>query len=93
MSYKTPFIDIPMKKPERVGRAKPMPNKSTNEASKPAKRYQKTRGEHYKDIVIAILITAVIAFAIGMRFSNNQHAQVEQAVKAATVSTPVEAKK
>lgn len=60
-----------------------MPNTS-KEASKPAKSYNKTRGEHNKDIVIAILITAVIAFVGGMHFSNNQHAQVAKAVTAAT---------
>lgn len=86
MSYGTQFIDIPIK-PGRVGRAKNMPKTSpTNEASKPAKRYQKTRGEHYKDIVIAMLVTAVIGFIVGMHFSNSQHDQTAQAVKAATAS-------
>jgi len=34
---------------------------------RPAKRYQKTQGEHFKDIVIAILVTAIIAFVAGAR--------------------------
>lgn len=88
MSYQTPFIDIPMKKPERVGRAKPMPKTSTNEP-KSSKRYTKTRGEHYKDIVIAILVTAVIGFMAGMHFSNSQHAETVKAVQAATVQATV----
>jgi hypothetical protein len=75
------FIETPVK-PERVGRAK-MPNTSKG-ASKPAKSYNKTRGEHNKDIVIAILITTVIAFVGGMHFSNNQHAETARAVSAAT---------
>lgn len=67
-----------------------MSNKTTNEASKPAKRYTKTRGEHYKDIVIAILITAVFAFVGGMSFANKQEAEVKNAVSAAQAKiTPV----
>ena len=67
-----------------------MSNKSTtNEQPKAVKKYAKTRGEHYKDIVIAILVTAVIGFVVGMHFSNQQHAQVEQAVKSAQTTAEV----
>lgn len=70
--------------PERVGRVKSMTKSTSTEAPKASKKYAKTRGEHYKDIVIAILVASVIAFIGGMHFSNRQHAQVEQAVTAAT---------
>lgn len=63
-------------------------SKSTNQASdKPAKKYAKTRGEHYKDIVIAILVTAVVAFVVGVHYANNQHAETAKAVEAATAQT------
>lgn len=65
-----------------------MPN---NKPTKEAKSYNKTRGEHNKDIVIAILITAVIAFIGGMHFANKHNAEMQSAVKAATFSA--EAKK
>ena len=53
--------------------------KSTN--TKP--KYAKTRGEHTKDLIIAILITGVIAFVGGMVFANKQDAEVKNAVSAA----------
>lgn len=63
-------------------------NKMTKQATvtetpKASKKYAKTRGEHFKDIVIAILVAGVIAFIGGIQFANRQHAQVESAVKAA----------
>ena len=67
-------------------------NKSTvTEAPKASRKYAKTRGEHIKDIVIAILVAGVIAFIGGMHFANNQHAQMDSAVKAAqsTAVAPV----
>lgn len=61
-----------------------MPNNNKTEAVKASpKKYAKTRGEHYKDIVIAILITAVIAFIGGMVFANKQNTEVKNAVSAA----------
>lgn len=86
MSYGTQYLDIPeLTKPERVGRAKIMPNKSTTNAEAPKAsrvKYAKTRGEHYKDIVIAILIAGIVAFIGGMHFSNQQHSQLTAAVSA-----------
>lgn len=61
-----------------------MPNNKPTNEPKSSKKYAKTRGEHYKDIVIAVLVTAVIAFIGGMHFSNNQHADTARAVTAAT---------
>lgn len=90
MSYETAYIDIPeLTKPGRVGRAEMSKTSTTNEAPKASKKYQKTRGEHAKDILIAILITGVVAFIGGMQFANKQAAKVEQAVKAAQVTAPV----
>jgi len=88
MSYGTQYIDEPkLYRKKAVGRARKMPNNKstvTAEASKAtSKKYAKTRGEHFKDIVIAILITAVLAFIGGMVFANKQQATVNAAVKAA----------
>lgn len=58
-------------------------NKPSAEVSKTPRKYNKTRGEHYKDIVIAVLAAGIIAFVGGMHFSNQQHSQTAQAVKTA----------
>lgn len=82
-------------KPLRVGKDSKMSKSNTNVTpeAKTSRKYAKTRGEHFKDIVIAILVTSVIAFIGGMHFSNSQHAETERAVKAATISTAAEVKK
>lgn len=51
------------------------------EAVKQAKKYQKTRGEHAKDIVIAILIASIVAFVAGISYANGRQAQIDSAVK------------
>lgn len=86
MSYGTAYIDIPELKTRKGGKGNKMPNNKTTsaEVSKaPRAKYAKTRGEHYKDIVIAMLVTAIIAFIGGMHFSNSQHSAINSAVKAA----------
>lgn len=60
-----------------------MTKATTTEVPKTSKKRVATRGEHAKDIVIAILITAVIAFIGGMVFANKQDAEVKNAVSAA----------
>lgn len=58
-----------------------MPKSITTAEPKTAKKYAKTRGEHYKDMVIVALVAGLIAFVGGMHFSNQQHNQVASAVK------------
>lgn len=66
-----------------------MSKTTQTEQPKAVKKYAKTRGEHYKDIVIAILVTTMIAFTGGMVFANKQQAEVRNAVSAAQkVVTP-----
>ncbi len=67
-----------------------MSNTTKTEAPKASnKKRVATRGEHAKDIVIAILITAVIAFVGGMVFANKQQAEVKNAVAhAQQLATP-----
>ena len=56
-------------------------SKSTNTAGsdKPAKRYAKTRGEHYKDIVIAVLVASIVAFISGTIYAGQVNERVEAA--------------
>lgn len=53
-------------------------------APRPAKRYQPSRWEVGKTIAIAVLISGIVAFVLGMKYANSQHSQIEQAVTAAT---------
>ncbi len=57
--------------------------------AKATKRYAPSRMEVFKTVLIAVLVTAIVAFGVGVKYANNQHAQVEQAVKAAKVVEPV----
>lgn len=60
----------------------------------PAKTYQKSRSEHAKDILIAMLITAIVAFIGGMQFKGAQAEEVRNAVSQAQAQAPAtEAKK
>ena len=83
------YIETPIN-PIRVGRTfKKMSNKSTvaPEVKAPKAKYAKTRGEHFKDIVIAVLITGIIAFVGGMVFQGKQQQAIETAVKGASTQT------
>lgn len=92
MSYKSPYIDIPeISRKARKEKAKKVGKTTPVEVSKTSRKYTKTRGEHYKDIVIAVLVSSVVSFMVGMHFCNQQQKQVDQAVKAA--QTTAEAKK
>lgn len=85
------FIETPVKTPMiRVGKGSKMSKSNqptVTEAPKTSKKYAKTRGEHFKDVIIAMLITAVIAFVGGMHFANKHNAEVQSAVKAAQAVT------
>lgn len=64
-----------------------MTKSTTNEAPKASKKYAKTRGEHYKDIVIAILVTAIVAFGLGVKVQADRNAEVAKAVSTAVTPT------
>ena len=67
-------------------------SKNTKQVESPtAKTYNKTRGEHVKGIVIAILVTAIIGFVGGMQFTEKQNAKVSEAVNAVTATQTAEA--
>lgn len=67
------------------GKVIKMTKQLSSEASKASRKYAKTRGEHYKDIVIAVLIAAIIAFIGGMHFENQHNTDVSRAT---TVAQP-----
>lgn len=86
MSYGTDYLDIPELNPKRVGRISTKMSKTTTtqEPVKASKaKYSKTRGEHVKDLLIAMLVTGIIAFIGGMHFSNQQNTAINSAVKSA----------
>lgn len=72
---------------------KKMSKTTQTEQPKAVKKYAKTRGEHYKDIVITILVTAIIAFICGAVFQSKQQNAINTAVKAVTPSASAEASK
>lgn len=87
--HKLDYEDIPFKLPgaktaristkttRKGGKRRKMSKDTT--PSKP-KRYNKSQGEHIKDIVIAVLVASIIAFMLGMRFENSQNNEVQSAV-------------
>lgn len=77
------YEDVPQKT-RKSGKDSKMSKTTATEAPKASKKYAKTRGEHFKDILIAILVTAVVAFVAGSVYANNQHKATAQAVQQAT---------
>ncbi len=74
--------------PKVVGKVNKMA-KTTNtpEQATSKKKYAKTRGEHFKDVVIAVLVSSIIAFVCGMQFANRQTAELNLAVERAQTAT------
>lgn len=87
------YIETPVKKLNTRKGGKD--NKMSKTVSEPkiAKSYKKTRGEHFKDIVIAVLVTAVVAFVAGNAHADRQHKATAQAVQQATAQAETPAKK
>lgn len=88
-----PFIETPLT-PNRVGRTFTKMSKPEPTTTVPVKaKYAKTKGEHNKDLIIAILIAGIIAFVGGMTFQGRQQDAINTAVKGAQTVAPIEAKK
>lgn len=66
-----------------------MSNKSKAVESSPAKTYNKTRGEHIKDMVIVALVVGIIAFGLGFKFNADRNSEMQNAVKAAQTTQAV----
>lgn len=58
--------------------------------SKIKKTYNKTRGEHIKDVIIAVLITSILAFAGGAAVMNRQQSVIDQKAQQAQAVKTVE---
>lgn len=69
--------------------------KSKNSVEAPAaKTYNKTKGEHFKDMVIVALVVGIIAFGLGFKFNADRNSEMQSAVKAAqTTQVTAEVKK
>jgi hypothetical protein len=68
MSYGTAYIDIPkLNNTRKGGKGYKMPKQ--DKTTKQEKR-TKSRAEHAKDIVIAILVTGIVAFIGGMQYAS-----------------------
>lgn len=87
------YIKTPIKLPKRVGRVNKMTKSTTStEAPKASKKYSKSRGEHAKDILIAVLVTSIVAFGLGVKVQAERNAEVTKAISRAITPT-AEAKK
>lgn len=89
------YIETPKKqynilKTRKGGKDSKMSKNNNTSESKAPKKYNKTRGEHIKDVIIAMLITGILAFAGGMQFANTQNEEVQSAVSKAQTATAVE---
>ena len=82
-SFNLNYEDLPKRKYKLTDRIKKMGKLKNNEQTK---IYSKTRGEHTKDIIIAVLITGVITFILGVRYANNQASTTATAIQAATAA-------
>ncbi len=74
------YEDLPFKPYKHGGKAKKMADKKVKSVE------AKTRGEHVKDIIIAVLVTGIIAFIAGTQYANAQNDRMNEAV-ANTVQT------
>lgn len=89
--FKVYFEDVPQYKRNTRKGGKGIKMSKTTELPTSKKKYAKTRGEHVKDLLIAILITAILAFVAGVRYANSNHAAIDKAVQA--IQPVAEAKK
>lgn len=80
--YKLHYEDLPITTNQLIRETLKM-SKEVKQA-KTQKVYSKTRAEHYKDIVIAVLITGIIAFIAGASMQSKQQTAVIDAVQALT---------
>jgi hypothetical protein len=83
--YPIEYIDdMPLINPNRVGRTFKKMSAKNNQSNEAAPAYNKSKGEHRKDIVIAVLVAGIIAFIGGMTFQSKQQSAIETAVNAVT---------
>lgn len=91
--YRLKYEDYKPKSRKSGGKDIIKMSKNSKQTEAPAKVYNKTRGEHLKDLVIVALVVSIIAFIGGMQFAEKQNAKVSEAVKAVTPTASAEASK
>lgn len=89
--YPLKFEDLPQKRYNKIvktrkGRKDSKMSKEVKQEVKASKKYMKTRGEHFKDLVITALIVAILAFVAGMAFQGKQQDAINTAMKSVTPS-------
>lgn len=85
------YIKTPIKK-YNVKEGKTMTKQAKVKEVKASRKYAPSRLEVFKTVLIAVMITSIVAFIGGMQFQAKQQARIEQAVQALTPSaeaTPV----
>lgn len=76
LEYEELPFSININKHTRKG-GKDIKKMSKEESTKKAKRYSKSQGEHIKDLVIAVLVASIVAFALGIRFEANRNDEMQ----------------
>jgi len=84
--YSMKYEDLPAKNNKIITRKDSKMSKKKEEmpTAKFKKSYSKSRAEHYKDVIIAVLVTGIIAFIAGVQFNNGQNKAITAAVNAIT---------
>jgi len=73
----------PVKKHKyKISKENKMGNKTEVPTAETRKVYEKTRGEHFKDIIIAVLLTSIVAFIVGAQYQSRHTADITRAVAA-----------
>lgn len=76
--YKLHYEDISLI--TRKGGKDSKMSKNNKQVEAPAKTYNKSRGEHIKDMLIVALVVGIVGFVGGMQFSSRQAAEIREAV-------------
>lgn len=93
-SYPLHYEDIPPSpRLLRVGKGSKMSKSNQSKVEAPAKSYNKTRGEHFKDMVIVALVVGIIAFGLGVKFQADRNAEMQSAVKSAQAAVSTDSVK
>lgn len=82
--FKLKYEDLPKTTKQLKKETLKMSKKQEAPIAKTRRVYSKTRAEHYKDIIIAVLVTGIIAFIAGASMQSKQQTAVIDAVQALT---------
>jgi hypothetical protein len=82
-AYKLHYEDI-TPSARKGGKDSKMSKSNKPVEATPAKTYNKTKGEHFKDMVIVALVVGIIAFGLGFKFNADRNAEMQSAVRQAT---------